>query len=138
MQLKRILVPVGGGAADDGAIELACRLTKKEKGKVWSVFVIQVQRALPIDAEIEPAIREAEKLLDHVEEVAHGLDCEIETDTLQAREAGPAIIDEAAERQADMIIMGVSQKKRFGQFSMGVVVPYVMKNASCPVLILQQ
>ncbi|MDD5127561.1 MAG: universal stress protein [Dehalococcoidales bacterium] len=138
MDFKRILVPAGGGGADEGAMELACRLAKKDKGQIWAVYVITVKRALPIDAEIEPEIATAEKILDHIEEIAENQDCEIETDVLQAREAGPAIIDEAVEKQADVIIMGVSQKKRFGQFSIGNIVPYILKSAPCPVILLQQ
>lgn len=138
MEFKRILVPAGGGGADEAAMELACRLAKKDKGKIWAVYVITIKRSLPIDAEIESEIGEAEKILDHIEEVAENQDCEVETDILQAREAGPAIIDEAVERQVDVILMGVSQKKRFGQFNMGNIVPYVLKNAPCPVILLQK
>ncbi|MDD4860037.1 MAG: universal stress protein [Dehalococcoidales bacterium] len=137
MEFKRILVPAGGGGADEGAMELACRLAKKDKGDIWAVYVITVKRALPIDAEIESEIGVAEKILDHIEEIAENQDCEIETDVLQARETGPAIIDEAVERQVDVIILGVSQKKRYGQFSMGNIVPYLLKNAPCPVIVFQ-
>ena len=62
----------------------------------------------------------------------------VETDVLQAREAGPAIIDEAAEREINLILMGISYKRRFGQFSLGNVVPYVLKNSPCPVILYQQ
>ena len=65
-------------------------------------------------------------------------DKEIETDILQAREAGPAIIDEAVERGVDVILMGASYKKRFGQFSLGDVAPYVLKNSVCPVILYHQ
>lgn len=62
----------------------------------------------------------------------------METDVLQAREAGPAIIDEAVERDVSLILMGVKYKRSFGQFSVGSVVPYVLKNAHCPVILYQQ
>ena len=65
-------------------------------------------------------------------------DREIDTDILQAREAGPAIIDEAAEREVDLILMGIKHKTRFGQFSLGNVAPYVLKNAPCPVILYQK
>ena len=61
--------------------------------------------------------------------------CEVETDVLQAREIGPAIIDEAVERGVDVILMGIKYKKSFGQFSLGNVVPYVLKNSPCPVIL---
>ena len=138
MEFKKVLVPVGSGEASDEAMKLACRLAKKEKGKIWAVYVITIKRALPIDAEINSEIHEAENILNHIEEVAENQDYEVETDVLQAREAGPAIIDEAVERGVDLILMGISYKRRFGQFSLGSVVPYVIKNAPCPVILLQK
>ncbi len=138
MEFHKILVPVVGTEADDEAIKLACRLAKKDKGKIRAVFVVTVKRTLPLDAEIEPEIRRAEEILDHMESVAEEEDYEIETDLLQAREAGPTILDEAVEREVDLILMGVKYKKRFGQFSLGDVVPYVLKNAPCCVMLYHQ
>jgi len=138
MEFDKILVPVTGTEADDEAMRLACRLTKKTKGKIWAVYVITLKRSLPLDAEIEPEIKKAEGILDHIASVAEEEDYEVETDLLQAREAGPTIIDEAAEREVDLILMGVTYKKRFGQFSLGSVVPYVLKNAPCRVILYHQ
>lgn len=138
MDYNRILVPVVGTKADEEAMRLACRLAKKGKGKIWAVCVVTIKRALPLDAEIESEIRETENILDHIEEVAEEHDYEIETDVLQARDAGPAIIDEAVERGVDLILMGIEYKRRFGQFSLGNVVPYVLKNAPCPVILYQK
>ena len=138
MEFHKILVPVIGTAADEEAIKLACGLAKKNKGKIWAVYIIAVKRALPLNAEIESEIRRAEGTLDHIEDVAEEQDYEIETDLLQAREAGPAIVDEAVEREVDLILMGVTYKRRFGQFTLGEVVPYVLKNAPCHVILYHQ
>jgi len=138
MEFKKILVPVAGTEADEEAMKLACRLAKKDKGKIWAFCVVAVKRALPLDAEIDSEIQNAENVLDHVERVAEEEDYEVETDVLQAREAGPAIIDEAVERGVDLILMGIKYKRRFGQFNLGSVVPYVLKNAPCPVILYQE
>ena len=138
MEFKKILVPVIGTEADDEAIRLACRLAKRDKGKIWAVYVVTLKRTLPLDAEIEPEIRKAEEILDRAENVAEEQDYELETDLLQAREAGPTIIDEAVEREVNLILMGVEYKRRFGQFSLGSVVPYVLKNAPCRVILYHQ
>ena len=138
MEFRKILVPVVGTEADDEAIRLACRLAKKDKGKIWAVFVITLSRTLPIEAEIKPEIRKAEAILEHIEDVAEEQDYEVETDILQSREAGPTIIDEAVEREVDLILIGIKYKRRFGQFSLGSVVPYVLKNAPCRVMLYHQ
>ncbi len=138
MDFRKILVPVVGTEADDEAVRLACRLAKKDKGKIWVACVIAVSRTLPIEAQIQSEIRKTEEILDHAETVAEEQDYEVETTLLQAREAGPTIVDEAVEREVDLILMGVKYKRRFGQFSLGSVVPYVLKNAPCRVILYHQ
>jgi len=138
MKFHKILVPVIGTEADEEAVKLAASLVKKNKPKIWVVYVIEVKRVLPLDAEIASEIRKGEEILDHIERVAEEQDYEVETDVLQAREVGPAIIDEAVERDVDLILMGVKYKRRFGQFSLGNVVPYVLKNAPCRVILYHQ
>ncbi len=138
MEFKKVLVPVVGSEADEEAMKLACRLARKDKGKVWAVSVVAIKRALPLDAEIDSEIKNAESVLDSVESIVEEEDYEVETDVLQAREIGPAIVDEAVERGVDLILMGITYKRRFGQFSLGNVVPYVLKNSPCPVILYQQ
>jgi len=139
MEFHKILVPVAGTEADEEAIKLADRLlAKKNKGEICAVHVISIERVLPIDAEIESEIRKAEDILNHIESIAEGQGCKIETELLQAREVAPAIVDEAIEREADLILIGVTYKRRFGEFSLGDVVPYVLKNAPCRVILYHQ
>ena len=138
MEFTKILVPVTGRPVDDETMRLACRLAKKNKGKIWAVYVIAVKRSLPLDAEIRSETAKAEELLDHISTVAEEADYEVETDLLQAREVGPTIVDEAVEREVDLIIMGLSYKRRFGQFSLGNVLPYVLQNAPCQVILYHQ
>ncbi|HTY81620.1 MAG TPA: universal stress protein [Dehalococcoidales bacterium] len=150
MEYAKILVPVVGSSVDAPAMKLACRLARrdkekekekekeKDKSQIWAVSVVAIKRALPLDAEIESEIKRAEDILDKVESVAEEDGFEIETDVLQAREVGPAIVDEAVERGVTLIVMGIVYKRQFGQFSLGDVVPYVLKNSPCPVILYQQ
>jgi nucleotide-binding universal stress UspA family protein len=133
----RILVPVSGARADDEAVRLACRLARRTKGKIWAVYVITVRRSLPLDAELDAEIKQGEDILNRAESVAEEQEYELETDLLQAREAGPTIIDEAVEHEVDLILMGVQYKKSFGQFSLGSVIPYVLRNAPGRVILYQ-
>jgi len=139
MEFHKILVPVAGTEADEGAMELADKLLiKKNRGEICAVYVISIERALPIDAEIESEIRKAEDILNHIESTAEKQGRKIETDLLQAREVAPAIVDEAIEREVDLILIGVTYKRLFGEFSLGDVVPYVLKNAPCRVILYHQ
>ena len=82
-------------------------------------------------------IKHGEEILNRAESVAEEQEYELETDLLQAREAGPTIVDEAVEHEVDLILMGVEYKKSFGQFSLGSVIPYVLRNAPKRVILYQ-
>lgn len=138
MRYKRILVPVSGSKASEEAIKIACLLAKKSKGNIEAVYVIQVRRALPLEAQIEPEIRKGEETLDRASALADEEDYAADTEILQAREIGPAIVEEAVNKKADLIVMGLSYKKRFGEFSLGNVVPQVMRDAPCHVLLFRE
>jgi nucleotide-binding universal stress UspA family protein len=134
----RILVPVTGTGADEETMYMAVWIAKRDKSKLYAMYVIAVKRSLPLDAKIEAESKRAEEILERVEKVAEGEDYQIETDLLQARNVAPAIIDEAVERKIDLILMGVKYQKRFGQFSLGNIVPYIIKNAPCQVMLYSQ
>lgn len=138
MKLRKILVGVNGNVTDREAVTLACQLAKKEKGKVFAIYVIEVRRTLPLDAEIEPEIGKGEEVLDRAQRAAEEAGYEIETELLQAREVGPAVVDEAVERGVDLVIVGLTYKKRFGEFNLGRVAPYVLKNAPCRVWLCRE
>ena len=135
---KKVLVPVSGSRSDDEALKLSCRLAKSSGGKIYVTYVIQVERALPLDAEVKPEIDKAEEILDKAERIAEEQDCNVETDLLQAREVGPAIVDEAIERGVDLITIGIDYKRKFGEFNLGEIIPYVLKNAPCWVVICRR
>ena len=140
LEFQRVLVPVAGTKADEGAIELACKLAKSKNNKceIFAVHVIPVERSLPLDTEVTSKIGVAENILSRIEEIAQNQGCHIETEMLQARDVGPAIIDEAKNKEVDLILMGISYKKHFGQFCLGDVIPYVLENAPCRVIIDHQ
>ena len=115
------------------AVALACDIAKKNKGAVYVVHVIEVDRSLPLTAEIESAEQEGEEFLVEAEKISDERDFSVEGAILHAREASPAIVDEAIERNADLIIMGTEYQQPFGEFQLGSVVQYVLKNAPCDV-----
>ena len=138
MRLEKILVAVSGKEADSEAVQLACDLAKKRKAKIYVVYVVEVKRSLPLDAVIESEIAKAEQILARAEEIASDKDYEVETALIQGRDAGPAIVDEAMEREADLILIGFTYKKRFGVFNLGRVIPYVLEEAPCRVLLYRE
>ena len=98
MEFKRILVPINGTKIDEEVIELACRLARRSRGKVYVTYVIQLERTLPLDAEVRSEVDRGEESLDAAECCAENCDYEVSTDLLQARAVGPALVNEAVER----------------------------------------
>jgi nucleotide-binding universal stress UspA family protein len=119
-------------------VELACKIGRKSKAKIFIVYVLEVNRSLPIDAIIKPDVEAAEKVLLEAEEYAQGNDFDVETEIIQARDVGPAIIEVARQNNVDLIVMGLTYKKRFGSFTMGNAVPHVLEEAPCRVLICRE
>jgi len=137
LAFKSILVPVNGSEASLTAVEFACNIAKRTRGKVHVVHVIEVRRALPLNADLTFEAQRGEEILSQAEMAARRQDLEVEGDLLQARDAAHAIVDEAIERQADAIIVGVPYRRPFGEFEMGRVPTQILKNAPCEVIILR-
>jgi nucleotide-binding universal stress UspA family protein len=138
MKHSKVLVPVEGISSDDEAIRLACQIARQDKAQVLVIYVIEVQRTLPLETETVPQVERAEQVLDHAEQMAKGLGCRIESELLQARLAGPALVDEAVERGVDLIIMGIPYRKPLGDFYLGTTANYVLKNAPGQVWLCRQ
>ena len=98
------------------AVALACDIARKNKGRVYALHVIEVKRMLALDASLQPEEDAGEQVLAEAEQVAHKQGFEVQGEILHAREAGPAIVDDAIERQADLIILGVPYQQVFGDF----------------------
>ena len=137
-QIRRILVPVNGTKVDAIALNLACEIASKRKAQLFALYVIEVKRSLALDAELPPEVQKGEQVLQQSEELAVKTGYHLETELLQSRDVGPAIVDEACERGVDLIIIGVTYKKRFGEYSLGRTVPYVLKNAPCEVWVCRE
>ena len=130
-----VLVTVTGNQSDEEVVRLACGMVDPKKGRLHILYVIEVERGLPVDAEIGPATAKGEEVLKHVEEVAKAYKCPTDAELVQARQAGSAVVQEAVEKSVDTIVLGIPYRKSHGSFSMGDTVPYVLKNAPCRVIV---
>lgn len=138
MTFKNILVPVTGSPLDSEAITLACLLARRDKAKVLLLHIIEIQRALPLSAESTPEIERAEKLLEVAEQAAIKGGVTVETDLLQARAAGPALVDEAIARGVDLIAMSLPFRKKPDHLYLGATTTYVLNHAPCRVWLCRQ
>jgi nucleotide-binding universal stress UspA family protein len=135
MDIGKVLVPVSGNHVDAEVIRMACGLAEASSASVYAVYVIEVERSLPLDVSLESQSAKGEEILSRVDSVAREAGYEIETGLLQAREAGPAIVREAVEGRADLIVMGVGYRRRLGVFDIGDTISHVLRDAPCHVVL---
>ena len=136
---RRILVPLSGAESDDDALRLsALLLGGAEDGEVVLVHVIEVGFERTLDTEDERATAFADEILDRGAAFLEARKIPNRIGMIQARAAGPAIVDEAVASSADLIVMGLRYKRRFGgSWDAGRTVPYVMRNSKAPVWCLR-
>jgi nucleotide-binding universal stress UspA family protein len=137
LDVRELLVPCDGSPASYEALAQAISLAKRNKGNVFVVHVIEVRRTLPLDADMVDEAQRGEEILTEAERLAEELECRIEGDLLQAREAGHAIVDEALERRVDAIILGTEYRRPFGEFQLSRTIQYVLKHAPCQVWVFR-
>lgn len=136
----RLLVPMlGVPEVDDPALKVASLLlTGRDNVEVALLHVIEVPFDRTLDVDDEDAVARADEILDRGQSVLAEAGVPVRPSTVQARAAGPAIVDEANELGSDLIVMGLRYKKRFGgQWDAGRTVPYVMRNSTAPVWCLR-
>jgi nucleotide-binding universal stress UspA family protein len=136
--MDRIMLAVGGNTVDPETTRLACRIGKPDQAKLYAIHVIEVNRSLPLGAMMEAEVEKAEHVLDEVERIAAEFELPVETELIQARDPGAAIVAEAEEWEAAAIVMGLPYKRRFGEFDLGRTVPHVLKNANCRVILFRE
>jgi nucleotide-binding universal stress UspA family protein len=122
-----------GVPADEEVVRQAALIAKRNRALVYAIHVMVVRQELPLEADMPEELEKAEHVLTEAEKIVKVYGVEFESGILQARSAGVAIVEEATERKADLIMMVVTYRSRLGDFNMGRTVPYVLKNAPCRV-----
>lgn len=136
---RRAILALAGGSCDDRIVHLSAELGRVSKGELVGVHVVEIGWSMPLDADVAARSEEAQQILDHAELEAEQLKTRLEPVLLQAREVGAALVDEASERGADLLVVGLPYRKRFGgDFAIGRTIPYVLKHAPCEVWVVRE
>ena len=132
-----IAVIVEGKKLDNELVRLACLMARKAKRKVHLVHIIEVPRTLPLKAVLTKESDNADKLLTSALMIAEEAGCEAVAEVVQARDAGPAIVDEARDHACALILLGLVRDPAKQHNDLGKTVPYVLTNAPCRVWVVQ-
>lgn len=124
---------------DDRVIDFGCKLARADQSELVAIYVVQVDWRHDLDDDLEEHREEASRALDLAEGMAEKERVPLESQLLQARDVGAALVDEAVALDADAIVMGLPYKVRFGgDFALGRAIPYVFKNAPCSVFVVRE
>jgi nucleotide-binding universal stress UspA family protein len=136
---RRAVLALSGAPSDARIVRLVAELARSSKAEIVAVHVVEVDWSLPLDADIAGRSEDVQRVLDLAEAVAEDLRQKFEPVLLQARDVGAALVDEASERDADLLVLGLPYRKRFGgDFAIGRTIPYVLKNAPCAVWVVRE
>ena len=138
MPFNRVLAVVSDDPSDINTISRAADIVRDDHGQLFVVYVIKVERSLPLDAEIEEQVARGEQVLHRSERLARLPRSDIDSQLLQAREIGPAVIHEAIVRDVDTIVIGTSYPTELGAFSLGSDIPYILEHAPCDVILWRE
>lgn len=138
---KKILVPYDDSPASKSALDWAFKLGHLIHGsEIEIVYIVPVPRNLRLDVELPDAAIKGEEILDIAEKKGKDRNISAKGELLQARGTSSgiamAIVDEATEKQIDLIVIGINGKDEFGNRKIGQIAEIVLHNANCEVFIV--
>jgi len=135
---KRAVLGLNGGPLDDTIVRLAIESGKGHHIELVGVHVIEVDWSHGLTEDLASSSDVPQRILDGAEARCETARVPMATVLLQAREVGPAIVDEAVQRDADLILVGLPYRRRLGgDFDQGKTVPYVLANAPTAVWVVR-
>jgi len=135
-EFSRILVPMKLGDIGEEMIATAVKLAEERNASVEALHVIRVPLELPLDAELVDEEERAEASLAEAKLLGADHGVNVEGRTVRARSIGQAIVQEAQERGADLIVLGSAPRWRRQSRFFSPTVDYVLKKAPSEVLIV--
>jgi APA family basic amino acid/polyamine antiporter len=134
---QRILVPMKLGNIGEEMVATAIALAKEHDAAIEAITVVRVPREFELEGPLPPEV--AARVDASLEEARllgedHGV--EVQTDVVRARSIGYAIVNEAAARDADVIVLGSSPRWRRQSRFFSPTVDFVLRKAPCEVLVV--
>ena len=111
-QFKRILVPMKLGVIGEEMLATAVKLASEHEAEVQALHVIRVPLELPLDAPMLDEEERAEASLAEAKLLGADFGVTVEGTTVRARAIGDAIVAQAEEVDADLIVLGSAPRWR--------------------------
>lgn len=137
LEYRNILVPVADSDHSREALHIACGLAAERRARIVALRVVVVPLELPLGAELPEQEELADRLLDEARDICDLYGVRMIERVERERSAGRAIVDEAARRNAEIIVMGAPRRPRRTRRSaiFGKTVDFVLRHAPCRVMV---
>jgi nucleotide-binding universal stress UspA family protein len=132
-----VAIMLSGEQLDANLVYLGCQMAKGARRKVHLVHVIEVPRTLPLKAVLTQESEKADQMLNAAMEIAERVGCEAVAEVVQARDAGPAIVDEARDHNCALLLIGFVRHSSKSPSELSKTVSYVLANSPCRVWLVQ-
>ena len=133
---KRILVPMKLGVIGEEMLATAVKLASEHGAEVHALHVIRVPLELPLDAPLVDHDERAEASIAEAKLLGSDFGVVVEGTTVRARAIGHAIVAQAVEIGADLIVLGSAPRWRRQSRFFSPTVDFVLRRAPCEVLIV--
>jgi APA family basic amino acid/polyamine antiporter len=135
LEYRTIVVPVVRTYESEEALVAAARLATERRATIAVVHVIEVPMDRTLDQVTADELDEADDILEQARGLVETYGVRTFARLVRARRAGPAIVEEAERRNAELIVMGAPRRVRGRRALFGPTVDYVLKASPCRVLL---
>jgi APA family basic amino acid/polyamine antiporter len=131
-----IVVPMKLGLIGEEMVATAVKLAQERGVPVEALYVIVVPLELPLDADMHDKEEKAAASIAEAQLLGADHGVEVRGVIVRARSLGGAIVKEAEERGADLIVLGSAPRWRRQSRFFSPTVEYVLKKAQCEVVVV--
>jgi APA family basic amino acid/polyamine antiporter len=138
LEFRSVLVPIAGGYAWREAMDVACRLAAERRASILALTALEVPLDRPLDADLPEEERKANHRLDEARAIGDAYGVRVIGRIARTRKAGRAIVDEAARRGSEIVVMAGPRRVRLQRGRrqiFGDTVDFVLRHAPCRVMV---
>lgn len=133
--VRRILVPVRGGAHNNRAVELACRLGEEQKAEIVLGSVIEVPMALPLGTPLPIEEAEARNHLDAASDLVRLHELTPIPVLERDRDAGRGMLRIARANDVDLAVIGLNPRRVLAGDPIGRTTETLLRQGGIEVII---
>jgi hypothetical protein len=122
---------IDGSKDDMEVVSIASKLAVYAKSKLKIYFIVNITRKFPVDKELDKETNIAELRLDEVEAIPSGMKLSYQSEIIQARSKGSAILNITLQSNLESLVVALPENDLLDE----KYIQYVIKNAKCKIVL---